>query len=138
MLTDFFIAPVDDAVALATDFERLPDYGANNLDNAALSALWAAMDTSGSHASLQGEDHMVAMGSPEGPWIFDLPTEMTLLLVGLSETERSAAADRWAQSDEMSFYQLSGADLIGSVGVLQDLAAAADAKGQRVFLRMAV
>lgn len=138
MITDFFLAPVEDAVALCTDFDRLPDHAANNLDNAALAALWSAMDASGQHVSLEGEDHMVAMASPEGPWVFDLPDAMTFLLVDLGESERRIVADRWAQSEELSFYKLSGAELIEPIKTLQDLASAAHARGHRLLLRMAM
>lgn len=138
MLTDFFIAPAEDAASLANDFARLPDHGANNLDNAALAALWAAMDANSGHVTLEGEDHMIAMASAEGPWIFDLPDAMTARLAGLGEPELNAVADRWAKSEELAFYELQGADLIEPILTLQSLAKTARSKGQRLLLRMAM
>jgi hypothetical protein len=136
LLTDFFLAPANDGLALATDMARTPDHRTNNADNSVLAALWKAVDQDADPSSLAGEACLVAMGSPEGPWVFALPDELVVRLNELSDDKISDAADRWARSDELAYHRVSGADLIEPLRTLKTLVGGAQATGQTLFLRM--
>lgn len=138
MITDFFIAALDDAMVIASDDRRTPDYSTRNADNAVLAGLWSALDASSDAAGLAGEAYLVAMGSAEGPWVFDLPDDMTARLSALAERDMLATADRWARSEALSYHQLTGADMLASLVVMKELAGKARSADLRLLLRMAM
>ena len=138
MLTDFFVAAVEDAAAIASGAFRAPDHSTNNADNSVLAALWGAIDASADPARLAGEDFLVAMGSDEGPWVFALPEEMTTSLSELPEAGMLVAADRWARSEELCRYGVSGSDMGPALAAVKRLAEQARSTDCRVLLRMAV
>lgn len=138
MLTDFFLGSAEDAVALSTDVARTPNHRANNADNSVLAALWKAVDQNADASRLAGEEFLVAMGSPEGPWIFAIPDELVIRLDELTEDSFSETADRWARSEELSYHRVSGPDLIEFLKTMKALASDARSTEQKLFLRMVV
>ncbi|OWK28020.1 hypothetical protein [Sphingomonas mucosissima] len=138
MLTDFFLGPADDGAALSTDMARTPNHRTRNADNSVLAALWKAVDQDADASGLAGEEFLVAMGSPEGPWVFVIPDELVIRLDELTEDRFSEAADRWAQSEELSYHHVSGQQLIESLQTIKRLAGNARSAEQKLFLRMAM
>lgn len=136
MLTDFFVGPADDGVALSKDMARTPSHRTNNADNSVLAALWKAVDQNANASGLAGEEFLVAMGSPEGPWVFAIPDELVIRLDELTEDSFADAADRWAQSKELSYHSVSGKDLIEPLKTMKALASGARSAEQKLFLRM--
>lgn len=138
MLTDFFLGAADDGVALSTDMARTPNHRTKNADNSVLAGLWKAVDQNADASRLAGEELLVAMGSPEGPWVFSIPDELVIRLDELTEEGFSDAADRWARSEELSYHRVSGLDLIEPLKAMKTLASDARASQQKLFLRMAM
>ncbi|WP_324698603.1 hypothetical protein ACLIMP_07610 [Novosphingobium aerophilum] len=138
MLTEFFLGRADDGVALSTDMARTPIYRTNNADNSVLAALWKAVDQSADASRLAGEEFLVAIGSPEGPWVFAIPDELVIRLDELNEDSFANAADRWARSKELSYHGVSGADLIEPLKTMKALASDARSTEHTLFLRMAM
>jgi hypothetical protein len=138
LLTDFFVAAPADAAAIASGSFRDPEYSTKNADNSVLAELWSALDETSNSSRLAGEEFLVAMGSKEGPWVFDLPDEMITRLYELPEAEFLRTADRWACSSELSHYNVSGTDKLPSLTILKRLAEQAHSSRRRVLLRMAI
>lgn len=138
MLTDFFLGAADGGVILAMDMALTPNYRTNNADNSVLAALWKAVDQNADASRLVGEEFLVAMGSPEGPWVFAIPDEFVIRLDELTVDGFSEVADRWAQSAALSYHRVSGPDLIEPLKAMKALASEARAEEQKLFLRMAV
>jgi hypothetical protein len=138
LLTDFFLGHADDGVALSTDMTRTPNHRTNNVDNSVLAALWKAVDQNADASRLAGEEFLVAMGLPEGPWVFAIPDELVIRLDELTEDSFSEAADRWARSEELSYHRVSGLDLIEPLKTMKTLANDARSAEQKLFLRMAM
>lgn len=138
LLTDFFLATAKDASSIAEGTFRAPDYSTSNADNSVLAALWGAIDGFADNSRLASEECLVAMGSPEGPWVFALPEDMILRLSELPEPELLTAAERWAKSEEMFYHRVSGTDLMPSLTLLKSLAEKAQSTGRSLLLRMAM
>jgi hypothetical protein len=136
LLTDFFLGPPDDGVALSTDVARTPNHRANNADNSVLAALWKAVDQNADASRLAGEEFLAAVGSPEGPWVSALPDELVIRLDELTDDSFSEAADRWARSKQLSYHRVSWLDLIEPLKTLKTLASDARSAEQKLFLRM--
>lgn len=138
MQTDYFIANRHEADLIAREFDRRADFSTGNADNSVLAGLTAAMGFAEIAQQVAGEDYIVAMGSDEGPWVFDLPDE---LVGGLAELQNEDAADlaaRWAASEELSYHGVDGADMLPALNTLQSLAKKARDSQQRLLLRMAM
>jgi len=117
---------------------RTPNHRTNNVDNSVLAALWKAVDQNADASRLAGEEFLVAMGSPEGPWVFAIPDELVIRLDELTEESFSEAADRWARSEELSYHRVSGLDLIEPLMTMKTLASDARSAEQQLFWRMAM
>lgn len=138
LLTDFFVAEREEAASIASGKSRNADYSTKNADNSVLAALWGALDETADYSRLAGDDFLIETGSVEGPWVFDLPTELIICLSDLPEAEFSQIADRWASSKELSYYGASGADMIPSLVTVKQLAEKAHSSKCRLMLRMAM
>ena len=138
MLTDFFLGAADDGVAISADLTRTPIHRTNNADNSVLAWLWKAIDQNADATRLAGEEFLVAMASPEGPWVFAIPDELVIRLDEITEDSFSDAADRWARSEQLSHHRISGLDLIEPLKALKTLARDARSTEQKLFLRMAM
>ncbi len=138
MLTDFFLGAASDGAALSTDLARTPNYRTNNADNSILAGLWKAVDQNADASRLAGEEFLIAVGSPEGPWVFAIPDEFVIRLDELTEDSLSEVADRWARSEELSYHHVSGLDLIEPLKAMRMLASDARTAEQKLFLRMAM
>ena len=136
LLTDFFLGSSDDGVVLSVDTTRTPNHRTKNVDNSVLAALWNAVDQNADASRLEGEEFLVATGSSEGPWVFVIPDELVISLDALTEDGLFQAADRWAQSKELSYYRVSRLDLIEPLRTIKTLASDARSREQRLFLKM--
>ena len=138
MQNDFFIAYRHDADNIALDFDRRPDFSTGNAENSVLAGLISALGFADTAKKLAGDEYLVAMRSDEGPWVFDLPDELTNGLAELQSENAADLADRWAASQELSYHGVTGADMLPAMNTLKSLAEKARGSEQRLLLRMAM
>ena len=141
MLTDLVIANMSDAEAIAADGPHTgnwPRLEFKNLDNKAVADLLSALSAEEDAAALRGEGCLVYQQSGEGPWVFQLPTSLAVLLAKTTDEQTRSISDRWASGEAVAFLGARGADLEPVVRQLCNFSRQAVAANKPLLLWMSL
>jgi hypothetical protein len=144
ILTDLFVASateIDDALVKDGPADRFPTVEAKSADDIKLTSLNGISTgrssdiDDGGFDELSAEIPLIRHAGDEGPWVFQLPTQL-LSAVAVADPERlTAINEEWAQTEE---WQLDGVadpeDTRWLVDELARLARDAQANGKNVYL----
>ena len=141
LLTDFVIAPLEDADAIcrasckAGQWPRLMSKG---LDNNALAELALALDLAPEAGALETDALVIAMKSDEGPWVFHIPDIVRDRLASIEGERFRSVSQAWAERGEMQFAGATASYCADCLINLQPFAARAMEAGLPLLLWMAL
>lgn len=139
MLTNILIALPDEAgqILSASGAGAWPRLEFNDLDNDALSGLWAALGANTDETSaLQGDKHLLV--HTKEAWVFAFPSDFVRRLSALQQGDQSTVAEAWARHEELVRMGASGADVQPVIDALCGFARRADAEHKGLLLFMAL
>ena len=128
MLTDFVVADRSEAEAVSSSTTRSstwPCFESKGLDNSVLAALWSALDPSADSGSLEGEKHLIFTQGNNGPWVFNVPTELVTGLSALSPGLLLQVAERWVEQPELKPAGWRAPDVAPAIEALSAIASTA-------------
>jgi hypothetical protein len=105
VLTDFVVASPKDAKRVgksscpSKDFKGLD---AKGIDTVKLGTLYAILTGAEFDPSFMSEDALRFAASEEGPWVFEVPSDLVKLLAELNDKELKSVAAKWAKTEEFS------------------------------------
>src|SRR3990170_1840566 len=127
-------APAEAPAILASDYPLGTFKGVNvdGLDPLKLAALHSLLV----HRTFEDvvPDYQPAgQASPEGPWLVKLPAELIVSLSNISPPDQSAAAAKWASTDQLKEEGWTEQDADGFLGRLVPFAQTAAFEGKDLF-----
>jgi hypothetical protein len=116
VLTDIYIANVDEAEALGTSentFEDFVGIDIKGFDTTLLEALYEII------TGKKGKIEMIFEATEEGPWVFETPKDFVPIMAKLAKPELETVSAKLLKQNES--LQLDGYDSEGVKNVLQEI-----------------
>ena len=128
-------APAEAPAILASDYPLGTFKGVNvdGLDPLKLAALHSLLVHRAFEDVVPGYQP-AGQASPEGPWLVKLPAELIVSLSKISPPDQSAAAAKWASTDQLREEGWTEQDADGFLGRLVPFAQTAAFEGKDLFL----
>jgi hypothetical protein len=137
VLTDFFIATADQAVAVSLSGPQdrdLPAVLAKWIHPLRLATLYAIAE---GHGDTEVEvDIPVDVDRPDGPWLFAIRDEVTAAIAAVTDERLDSVGNAWAMTEEWQRDRGPASEVISIFRELRDLARRADPPAQRMYLWM--
>lgn len=140
ILCDLVVAPAGDGERIAASLSPARTFGGidiKGIDPVKFGTLHS-MVTGRPFKELFALYDPVAMAGDEGPWVFQIPTDLITRLAALDETESAALSRRWAATEEFVADRWAEGDVTTALGAISSLSRRAVESRQSVFLWMSV
>lgn len=104
ILTDFVIAPRDDADAIGESLrpaDRWPTLEGKGVDTIKITALYCVLTDQDYDDDLHDSIRPVAGDVEDGPWVFEIPADFVKEFAGLDAEDIPEVAEAWAETEEL-------------------------------------
>jgi hypothetical protein len=138
VLSDLVVAPAGDAERVAHAEVPSQAFGGidiKGIDSVKFGTLHSIV-TGRPFEELLSEYGPVVTVSEEGPWVFEIPPELSSRLAHFDDAERAKVAKLWASTEEFALDGWAEDDVAAALGSISTLARRAVDSGQVLFLWM--
>jgi hypothetical protein len=140
VLSDLVVAPAGDAERIGHADAPAAEFGGidiKGIDSVKFGTLHSIL-TGRSFEELLSEYEPVVTVSDEGPWVFQIPSDLVARLATLADADKQVAVSKWAATEEFALSRWTASEVADAFEGIASLAQKAERAGHSLFLWMSL